>query len=560
MIHELSFENFLFMREAVLTFSPGLNVITGETGAGKSILLEGLKLLLGKKGRSGLVLSDSSSARVQASFSVKGQKSVLEFLEKAGLTNDDDPETLILSRSFRREGSEKIFVNGILTTTSFLKDLGRSLVEIHGQNDHQSLLQPETQLRLLDRMGGKPHQAHLETCRSLWNRKREMELALEDLQERLASGSRRLEEIRDILEELKKLNLSSPNEEEEIRTELERLVNSESIETAVRACRAALGGEDESPGAVSLLFRGREALQGAMEHDPGLKGWFEAVESVHLQAQDLLAEMNRSSREIEVDPQRIEFLQSRLSSIAKACRRHKTDLPGLLALVVALEKEVGELTAPDFTIARRQKELQEVETEFTRVVSEITRGRKKLAEKLEGLISAEMADLGFPRSNLTIRLPAGNPGPAGAESAEFIVALNPGAPGGPLRKIASGGELSRTALAIKRVLARSDDLPTLVFDEIDAGIGGTTAEAVASSLSSLASEKQVILVTHLHQIAKEGKRHFTVRKDVSGDSTSVSIKPLSGKEREAEIARMVGRPGSEGLAFARSLLKNSPGR
>ncbi|HEY9071910.1 MAG TPA: DNA repair protein RecN [Candidatus Ozemobacteraceae bacterium] len=554
MITELQLEQFLFMPDTHIEFTPGLNVITGETGAGKSILLEAVKLILGKKARSGLVLPGRTAARLQARFEIGGKTLLQQKLAEMGLTNEDDPTTLLISRTFKTEGSDKVLINGIMTTTSALRELGAFLMEIHGQNEHQTLLMPETQRKLLDRMGGDTHLKRLEKLSLAFTEHRRLSDELEELETRLASGAERLETLTATLGELDALRLTDPEEDAMLKEECHRLAHAEQLAETIADALQSLDGSDETTGAVRLLHRALDAARNAGTIDPGLTAFAGRLEALYYEAADISSALRREA-DVECDPNRLSFVQSRLSAFQQACRRHRTDFAGLFPLIEEIRKEIGDLTAPDSSRARLRKALDEAQRGLSTAASEVTTARRAIAAKLEKQVSTVMEELGFHAARFSIGMKPVPITATGQEAVEFLVALNPGAPGGPLRKIASGGELSRVALALKQVLAEGDDLPTLLFDEIDAGIGGTTAEAVAASLERLSRKKQVVLVTHLHQIAKEADRHFTVTKRVVDGATEVRIGEVKKAEREAEIARMLGRTGSEGLAFARALLR-----
>lgn len=554
MISELQLEHFLFMPDAHIEFTPGLNVITGETGAGKSILLEAVKLILGKKARSGLVLPGRSSARLQARFDLSGLPAVKCRLSDSGLQNDDDPDTLLISRTFKAEGSDKVLINGIMTTSSALRDLGGSLMEIHGQNEHQTLLMPDVQRHLLDRMGGESHQKLLESLSSAYSAREKLRIEVENLEQRLASGAARLDQLATTLQDLEVLHLTTPDEELQLKNECHTLSHAEQLSESIEEVLHALDGSDDEGGAIRLLHRAREAAQQAGEIDQRVKGFSERLEALYYEASDISTGF-RHEADVEYDPRRLSLIQSRLSSFQQACRRHKTDFAGLFTIIEAMKAEIAELTAPDSSRTRLKKAFDEADLRLSKTAADVTEARRAIAGRLEKQVSSVMEQLGFNSARFTIDIKPSHIGASGQETIEFLVALNPGAPAGPLRRIASGGELSRVALALKQVLAEGDELPTLLFDEIDAGIGGTTAEAVAESLERLSRKKQVVLVTHLHQIAKEAERHFTVSKRVEAGETVVRIGEVRKTEREAEIARMLGRTGAEGLAFAKALLR-----
>jgi DNA repair protein RecN (Recombination protein N) len=557
MITEILLENFLFMRAASLRFARGLNVITGETGAGKSILLEAVKLLLGKKARSGLVMPGQTTAKIQAEFNISNLPELASFLEESGFHNEEDPHTLSISRTFKEEGNGRVMVNGILTTAAFLKQLGPYLTEIHGQNEHQTLLEPEVQRGLLDRTGGSGHKQNLGELQSVNTQRQKLQQKLQELETRQQHSAARINELQAILQDISALGLNSTTEEEDLKEELKKLSHAEQIISSLQTAAGLLAGSEEASGATSQVFRAADNLKRISLYDKAIDELYQRVNGAYYDLKALETDIEELADSNGLDPERLYQIQSRLSDISRICRKHSTDFAGLFTLREKVNEELSELFAPDLTRDKVKKELEAVDARFVQLIKAISKERNSLAKKLDQLVSSEMADLGFNAAHFNAALTACNPGSHGAENIEFCVSLNPGAPGGPLRKIASGGELSRVALAIKKVLARSDALPTLVFDEIDAGIGGKTAEAVAASLRALGNEKQVLLVTHLHQIAKEGSCHFTVTKKVSNEQTSVEINLVEGDSRIEEIARMLGRTDKEGLNFARNLLHKS---
>ena len=555
MICELHLENFLFIRDSHLEFKNGLNVITGETGAGKSILLEAVKLLLGKKGKSGMVLPGAGTARIQACLNLSKAPEARKFLSDSGFINEDEEKSLIISRSFKAEGSEKIIVNGLMAPLALLKGLGVHLMEIHGQNEHQTLLESRTQRNLLDRTGGDAHRKRLAGLRELFQQRRKISEDLDSLQSRLAERESRLEELFETRKALDLLSLESPSEDRMLKEEENRLQHAEQIASAGSVCQTAFSGDDRAEGVTPLLYRARETMRKILPFDQRFRETCDRLESLYLEATDLQKEIERGHFDEDFQPDRLNFIRNRLADISRACRRYKTDCEGLFGMSKTVDREISELTSPDSTLEKKKAELASIEKKFSDLSIEISQERKRLGSKLEKAVAVEMGSLGFASAGFSINFPVCEPGPDGKETVEFMVSLNPGAPGGPLRKVASGGELSRVTLAIKKVLAKCDQMPTMVFDEIDSGIGGETAEAVSLSLKELGEEKQVLLVTHLHQIAKEGDRHFTVTKSVEENSTQVTIKEVSGQAREKEIARMLGATDSQGLTFARSILK-----
>ncbi len=555
MITEIQLENFLFMPKADLNFSKGLNVITGETGAGKSVLLEAVKLLLGKKSRSGIVFKGKNSAKIQAEFNIKGLTALQNYLEQAGFTNDEDPDLLTITRTFKDEGTGRVLVNGLMTTVALLKGIGPYLMEIHGQNEHQTLLDSNTQRELLDKAGGSVFHDKLEKLSEVYKQRKSLRDKLEELENKSKHASERIEELEAIKKDLDELNIKDPNEEDELKETLKKLSNSEQIITALQGSLSCLTGSEETSGATMLAYRASEQLRKVADYDCDIDNYYKRITDLYYELKSLESDIEATAENSDLDPEKLYEVQSRLSEIQRICRKYSTDFAGLFELNKECEKELSELTEPDQSRNKILKELEVIDKEFINLVKEVTQERKNLAKQLNKSVSHEMEQLGFNSAIFEATLLPIEAGSHGAENIEFYVSLNPGAPSAPLRKIASGGELSRVALAIKKVLANSDKLPTLVFDEIDTGIGGKTAEAVADSLRSLGKQKQVLLVTHLHQIAKEGTHHFTVTKSVKDNLTEVNINRVEGEDRVNEIARMLGNTDENGLAFARSLLE-----
>jgi DNA repair protein RecN (Recombination protein N) len=554
MIQEIRLENFLFMQKSVLNFSSGLNVITGETGAGKSILLEAVKLLLGKKARSGIVLPGKRTARLQATFSIARLPELKNLLEESDLLDEDNPDELLITRTFKEDGAGKIMVNGMLGTLALLKRIGPYLMEIHGQNEHQTLIVPDVQRKYLDRTGNEAHLADLAELRQTFSKRQKLQQQYLELEERNAHSAERIKELQETLQELQSLGLKNEDEEDELKEELKKLSHSEQIISMLQGALNSLSGLNEQAGAASLCFKAADCLKKISEFDADIEACASRANSIYHELQDLEAELNSIAETTDMDPDKLYDIQARLSELSRTCRKYNCDFKGLFRLQQQINEELADLFEPDSSRQKLRKALDEINEKFAEQLTKISKRRQQLAKALSKTVSKEMEDLGFNSAIFIAALEPTDPTQNGAERVEFCVSLNPGVPEGPLRKIASGGELSRVALAIKKVLACNDDLPTLLFDEIDTGIGGKTAEAVAASLKALADQKQVLLVTHLHQIAKEGHFHFTVNKQVDKELTNVFIQQVVDDKRIEEIARMLGQTNADGLKFAKNLL------
>lgn len=556
MLKELILENFLFIQKSHLLFCEGLNVITGETGAGKSVLLEAVKLILGKNARSNLVLSGKENARVQAVFDITGLTDLKNFLNDSGLLNEDNPDELLINRLFKSTGTGKVFVNAVITTSTQLKQLGVFLMEIHGQNEHQTLLSSEVQRKLLDRMGDEEHQSDITCLKSTFLKKQKIEKELEELEQKSKDSTERVNELQEILKDLSSLNLADTNEEESLKNELNLLAHSEQIMNALASSKDMLDGVNELPGAITMLKKVLNNLRGISDYDNHISALAQRSTDIYYELEALEKDISYYADKININSDRLYQVQARLAEISRCRRKYNLDFEGLFKKYQDTNEELSLLFKPDSTLDKIKKSLEQVKAEYLSLAAKISTERKKLAKILSNKVSVSMQNLGFAKSMFEVMLKKIEPDANGEESVDFYVSLNPGSPANPLKKVASGGELSRVALAIKKELAICDSLPTLLFDEIDAGIGGNTAEAVAQSLHELSSQKQIILVTHLHQIAKEGQRHFVVEKTVVDDQTNVNILKVSDKDRVKEIARMLGQPDSEGLSFAETILLN----
>ncbi|HNW35296.1 MAG TPA: hypothetical protein PKM25_10220, partial [Candidatus Ozemobacteraceae bacterium] len=314
--------------------------------------------------RSGLVLPGRSTARLQARFDISALPSVQSRLSNSGLQNEDDPDTLLISRSFKTEGSDKVLINGIMTTASALRDLGGFLMEIHGQNEHQTLLLPEVQRHLLDRMGGEPHQKLLNTLAATYSEHERLHTEVEALEQRLASGEARLDHLTATLQDLESLQIVSPDEEQQLIDESHRLAHAEQLSETISSALQALEGGDEDDGAIRLLHRARDASQQAGLIDQRLLPFSERLEALYYEAADIASGF-RHEADVEYDPKRLSLVQARLSAFQQACRRHRTDFAGLFALIEGMKREIAELTAPDTSRGKLRKALGEAEARLS---------------------------------------------------------------------------------------------------------------------------------------------------------------------------------------------------
>jgi len=557
MIEEIAITDLGVISSALIELDPGLTVITGETGAGKTMVLTGLSLLLGGKADPAAVRPGSDRATVEGRFVPPPGHSAFSLAAEAGAMLDDG--ALLVVRTVASQGRSRAHLGGRSVPRGLLTEVGGDLITVHGQSDQLRLRSPAQQRRALDEYAGPEHLATLTRYTEVHSARRAAEAELEawdadsrGREEELARLTRAVEAI-DALD-------PSPGEDTELRVEAERLGNVEDLRLAAGTAHEAIGGVEDPTApeaALALVEAARRSLAGAAEHDDTLTEWTQRLDGVSYQLSDLLTELGSYLAGLEADPDRLEQVHERRAAITDLVRAH-TDgdtLADLLDFASRARARIGELTAPgagrDALIARAA-ELQETERTLAETLSS---GRARAAEAMTEATGAELSGLAMPGASLLVQTtPLAEPGPFGAEDVQLLLSAHPGAPARPLGKGASGGELSRVMLALEVALARrqadTDDtpLPTFVFDEVDAGVGGRAAVEVGRRLAELARRTQVIVVTHLPQVAAFADRHLVVTK-TSGDQgeavTASDVCAVTGADRETELARMLsGDPGS----------------
>lgn len=568
MLVELHIRDFALIDRLHIEFAPGLNVLTGETGAGKSIVIDALQTVIGGRARAELVRSGRESAVIEAVFRVRPGSPLTAHLQEMGVGDPDDPEGLVLRREVVRTGRSRCWINGHPVTVGQLADIGRDLVDIHGQHEHQSLLVAHKQLELLDAYGGPEVLALKQTFAVTWQRlvaaRRELEAIVAGERER----ARRIDLLRFQVQEIEDARLV-PGEEEELERQRRLLGQLERLraETA-RVYRSLYEGDGNSPAVADVLGDALQALQPFRDVEPDLAEAARLLETAAVHVAEAASMVRRLSDRLDLDPARLEEVEARLALISNLKRKYGATTAEILAFADGLRTELNALLQSEERGAALEQELLALEREAGRLAGQLSAARDAAARRLEEAVAAELSGLYMGPGRFHVRLerlpdPNGLPvGPqrlaataAGVDRVEFFLSANPGEEPRPLAKVASGGELSRVALAIKRVLAEVDSVPVLVFDEVDAGIGGQTAQAVAQRLRAVARERQVICVTHLAQIATAANHHLHIRKAVSDDRTAVHVTPLAGQARVEEIARMLAGVLTEHtLENARELL------
>jgi len=566
MLRELSVRNLAVIEEIVVPLAPGLNVLTGETGAGKSILVDAILLIVGARAQPDLIRSGEECAVVEALFEVATSGPVAVLLDECGHRLEDGQ--LVIKRELTRSGRHRVFVNDSAATVGLLERLGDLLVELHGQHEHQRLMEPARQLELLDRFADCL--AQRERVGALARRWEEERAALARLREELMESARQEDLHRFQLSEIDAVRLRD-GEEDELRAERSRLQHAEQILRGLQEVMALLHEDDHS--AAVRLSRAVTLLRGLSRLDPLALDPVEGLEAALAQVEDVVAQVRALRDRAVADPDRLAEIESRLDAIAKLKRKYGETEAAVLGYRREIVAALTRIESQDVLLAGREREVEAVARAAAAEAVKLSEARERAAQRLERLIQAEVRGLGMADCRFRVSLhrePAGAAdlacgsggwrlGLRGAETAEFLLSANPGEDLRPLAKVISGGELSRTVLAVKTILAAADETPTLVFDEVDAGIGGRVADVVGQRLRTTATGRQVLCVTHLAPIAAHATHHLVVEKRVSKGSTRTSVRALDEAARVEELARMLGgeRVTDTSRRHARELLRSA---
>jgi len=570
MLEEVRITSLGVIDEAVLELSGGFNVVTGETGAGKTMVVSGLGLLFGGKADPSRVRPGSDRAVVEGRLQVEPDGDVARRVNESGGDLDDDGATLIMTRSVSAEGRSRASVGGRSVPVSVLTYLADDLVAVHGQADQQQLLRPARQRQALDQFGGPGVAELLGSYQRAYHRHQQVRAELEELTTLAANRAREAEDLRRGLDEVQRAE-PAEGEDIELVAEEERLANADALHTAATTAHEALLGDPasgayDSADVISLLAAARSALESAAQHDPQLAALAGRVGEAAYLLSDIATELASYAESIEADPGRLGVVQERRAELTRLVRAYGAGLPdgpagGDLAAVLAWAKAAGARLAELDGDEDRISALAAQETELAATVGELagqlTAARTKTAGEFGTRVSAELTALAMPHARVTIAVtPAQGFGPHGADDVEIRLAAHPGATPLPLHKGASGGELSRVMLAIEVVFAGADPVPTFVFDEVDAGVGGKAAVEIGRRLARLARLAQVIVVTHLPQVAAFADTHLMVEKTSDGTVVRSGITRLDDEGRVRELSRMLaGLEDSEfGRAHASELL------
>ncbi len=533
MLTHLAIRDFALIERLDLEFSSGFSVLTGETGAGKSILLDALQLVLGGRASAGVLRAGASKADVSAAFDVRERPAVRSWLSDHDLEPED--AELLLRRVVNADGRSRAYVNGVQTPIQKMRELGDRLVEIHGQHEFQTLVRAPEQLRLLDLFANNTKL--LSEVQAAFKRWRDLNAELEALRSSAAMSPAELDLLRHQVDELERVAVE-PQELEALHAEHRQLASAESLMASTGQASEALA--DTVTPQLSAVVQDLKRQQSTM---PALSEPLDLLESALLQAQEAESVLSRQVRELEANPQRVAELDRQLDEIHSLARKHRLpaeDLPGHL---VSLRARCEAAADADDTEQALLKSLAETEEVYRAAATSLSKARQRAAKKLASAIADTISEVGMDQARFEVAVAFDAkkpPSRTGLDDVTFMIQTNPGSPAGTLDKVASGGELSRVALAVKVALAAKERGRTMIFDEVDAGVGGATAQRVGRKLRELAASGQVLSVTHLPQVAACGHQHYRVEKEQRKQSTLTRVLALDDEARLQELSRMLG--------------------
>ena len=536
MLMNLQVRDFAIVDRIDIEFDPGMTVLTGETGAGKSILVDALGLVLGERGSAQLVRDGAKRAEFAAGFDITKLPAVREWLDEQALDVDDD---CLLRRVVNADGRSRAFINGNSVPLSQLKALGELLLDIHGQHFHQSLGRREIQRTLLDHFGGLlDDRANVENHYTLW---RSLADQLQNISDAEADRASRLDLLTFQLNELESLALE-PGELDALMSERQRLQNSGKLADGVGSALDRLF-DNESGNANSLVAEATRSIEQMVEFDASLEPVLVALNGASIQVAEAAETLRRYGESIDMDPARRDWVEERLDAVQTIARKHRVAGDELPELAARLSAEHDELSHAEERGRELEEQAEAAQAKYLKLSKSLSKARAEAATRFSAAVSEAMHSLGMPGGIFEVSLtpiPVESARPWGLDNTEFLISANPGQALQPLAKVASGGELSRMALSIQVIASDGSAIPTMVFDEVDSGVGGGVAEMVGRRLQELGANRQVLCVTHLPQVASLADQHFRISKVTDGKSTRTRVQGLGKEERIEELARMLG--------------------
>ena len=558
MLTQLTIKNFAIVQSLTVEFNAGLSVITGETGTGKSITVDALGLVLGDRADNQVIRDGTDRAEISASFDISANSQTAQWLTEQGL----DDQECILRRVLSRDGRSRAFINGTPVTLAQLRDMGESLIDIHSQHEHQSLLNRATHRRLLDDFAGTNELVN--EVQDLYKAWSETQVQLNIMREQLQSQTDQRQLLKYQLEELAELDLQE-NELEQLEQEQSRLANAEQILSSGQQVMALCSASeiDNSAGCNELISQAIKFSEDIQDEHAQLQECRDLLHNARIQVEEAIASLNHYLDSVEVNPQRLRDIEERLSSIYQLARKHHIQPVELPEFCLKLSQEFEQLDGIDDQIDELEQQLNESMNRYQALSATLSQKRQKASQRFDKSIAEHLHELGMGGCQFVTQLSpiatsdsSTPPSAHGNEDIEFLVSANPGQAPRQLSKVASGGELSRISLAIQVMSAQASDMPVMVFDEVDVGIGGATAEVVGQMLRQLGESGQVICVTHQPQVAAKAHNHLSVSKHSNDGQTDSSIQTLDTSDKVAEIARMLGgiKLTDQTLAHAKEML------
>lgn len=531
MLKEIYIKNLAVIKEAIILLGNKLNIFTGETGAGKSILINGINAVLGQRSTKDIVRTGCDKAVITALFSELSPQ-VCQRLEEMGISSEN--EEITVTREISADGGSVARINNRTATASMLREIGSLLINIHGQHDNQILLDSEKHMEILDNFGGDV--TLLNEYRSSFKELQSTARKLGELKKAEQSKAERSRYLREIIEDMKELDLEE-NEDEQLEKEYETAKNSEKAIIAVNNAIQLLTGDEA---ASELIANAERELEWLSEDNKSLAALYERLSAAEIELSDISAELGSIADKIELDGQRIHYLGERLGEINKLKRKYAEDCQGLCRMYREAELELSKLESSADEIKKLTEKKEELLHKVTEQAKQLYEYREAVAERFVSQVTSELEFLNMPSVVMAVRHEKGKLTVNGMDTVEFLISANKGEEPKPISKIASGGELSRIMLALKSVIADKDSIPTMIFDEIDTGVSGKAAQKIGIKLKEIGKVRQVLCVTHLSQIAVMADNHLMIEKKISDSRTETSVTQLDFNGRVSEIARIMG--------------------
>lgn len=534
MLKELYIENLAVIEKATINFTERLNVFTGETGAGKSILINGINAILGQRVTKDIVRSGKDKAVISAEF-INLDQNTLTKLEELGISCEDDQ--LFLSREIRSDGGSVARVNSRSVNVAVLREIGETLVNIHGQHDNQILMSPEKHIHILDSFADA--EEFLNDYQSSFKELQALARKIKKIKTDAGQRAFRINQLEDIIQEIEQLKIIE-NEDEEIEQELAVSKNAVVLSEAMFKAINLINGDDDNSGAVDLTSQAEKALENYTDVYAKFEPLYNRLSSAEIELADIAGELSSLLDKLEVDPKRYDYLNQRNDELRKIKKKYGPDLSDVLNTLEKSKEELEQLSGSEVSLNelnRQQTELLTLVSKKAKVLSDF---RRKAGERFISRVTEELEFLNMPKVKLAVDQKPGKLTLNGMDTIEFLISANIGEDPKPIAKIASGGELSRIMLALKNVIADKDSIGTLIFDEIDTGVSGKAAQKIGMKLGEISEIRQVLCVTHLSQIAVMADNHLLIEKNIVNDRTSTTVKSLSFDERKYEIARIMG--------------------